>query len=363
MTPNLLTFDYLIVGGGIAGSVLARTLDRAGCRVLLADAPDLPSASQVAAGIVNPLTGRKLVKTWRADTLFPFLHNFYAAEEAALDAHFFHPLAIYRPYRNLDEQAAYLAYTEETDVARYVSHTVDNQRYIDYIVNPFGGLTVTDAGWLDSEEYIKNVRAYFTGKSQFIARTISVNHIDNQEDKIRFDDTTAEKIIFCDGAVGRENPLFAWLPYNVVKGQILTALTHDYPVKEVVNQGVFILPLGNNLIRIGATYTWHDLDWKTTDDGRAFLQKKVAEVLRIPYKIIDQQAGIRPATKDRRPFVGIHPKHPAVGIFGGMGAKGVSLAPLLADEFARHLLTGEELNPEVNIERHRSLCVYKQFDV
>jgi glycine/D-amino acid oxidase-like deaminating enzyme len=350
-----MTFDFLIVGGGIAGAVLARTLDRAGCRVLLVDAPGLPSASRVAAGIVNPLTGRKLVKTWRADALFPFLHTFYAAEAAALDAHFFHPRAIYRPYRNLDEQSAYLTYTAASDVARYVLSAADNQHYNEYIVNPFGGLTVTDAGWLDISGYVENVKHYFMSKSQLIGREVSVKQLDFQKDSVGFNGIPVGKVIFCDGAAGRENPLFGWLPYNVVKGQILTAITDDYPIKEVVNQGVFILPLGNNLIRIGATYTWHDINWKTTDDGRTFLQKKVAEVLRVPYKIIDQQAGIRPATKDRRPFVGIHPHHPAVGIFSGLGAKGASLAPLLAHEFARHLLAGEELNPEVNIERYRSL--------
>lgn len=352
-----MTVDFLIIGGGIAGSVLARTLDRAGAGVLLADAPGLPSASRVAAGIVNPLTGRKLVKTWRADVLFPFLHDFYVAEEAALGAHFFHPLAIYRPYRNLDEQTAYLAYATEPDIAHYVSRSADNQSYSSFIVNPFGGLTVTNAGWLDINGYVENVKKYFVAKSQFLNQEVNINLIDIERDKLNIDGKRIGKVIICDGAAGRENPFFAWLPYNVVKGQILTAIADDYPIREVVNQGVFILPLGNNLIRIGATYSWHDLDWQTTDDGRAFLQKKVAEVLRVPYKIIDQQAGIRPATKDRRPFVGVHPQHPAVGIFGGLGAKGVSLAPLLAHGFARHLLAGEELNPEVNIERYRSLYV------
>jgi glycine/D-amino acid oxidase-like deaminating enzyme len=350
-----MTNDFLIIGGGIAGAVLARTLDQLGCRVLLADAPGLPSASRVAAGIVNPLTGRNVVKTWQADALFPFLHNFYSAEEATLNARFFYPLNIYRPYRNLAEQAAYLAYTADENVARYVLKTTDKKHYDNYIVNQFGGLTVTNSGWLDIGEYIKNVKQYFVEKKQFLNQEINFKGLCFEKNSIIFENYKSHKIIFCDGAVDRQNPLFDWLPYNVVKGQILTAIAEDYPVKDIVNQGVFILPLGNNQIRIGATYTWHDLDWQTTDDGRAFLQQKVAEILRVPYKIIDQQAGIRPATKDRRPFVGIHPAYPAVGIFGGLGAKGVSLAPFLADEFARHLLFGQELNPEANIERHRSL--------
>ena len=72
-------------------------------------------------------------------------------------------------------------------------------------------------------------------------------------------------------------------------------------------------------------------------------------------KVVAQQAGIRPSTKDRRPFIGIHPTQPAIGIFGGMGTKGVSLAPYLAEQFARHLLDGEDLEPEANISRCVSL--------
>ena len=163
------------------------------------------------------------------------------------------------------------------------------------------------------------------------------------------------KVLFADGVQARDNPLFDWLPHNPVKGQILTATVEDYPIQAIVNQGVFILPVRPGLIRIGATYTWHDLDWQTTDEDRRFLESKVRTVLKVPYQIVAQQAGIRPSTKDRRPFVGLHPAHPAVGIFGGMGTKGASLAPYLAEQFGRHLLDGEDLTPEANISRCISL--------
>ena len=350
-----MTIDFLIVGQGVAGSVLAWTLDQRGCSVILADDPALPSASAVAAGIVNPLTGRKLVRTWKADELFPFLHQFYYQVEQTLAVRFFHPKTIYRPFRSIAEQTDYLALTADPETRPYVSQVIDNQQYSNYINNPFGGLEVTQAGWVDLTEFVRIVKGYFIRKNQYYEGVVSHKDLIINENSVDWKGVTINKVIFCDGVQARENPLFDWLPYNPVKGQILTAVVDDYPISTIVNQGVFILPIRNGLIKIGATYSWHDLDWQTTDDGRAFLESKVQAVLKVPYRVVGQQAGIRPSTKDRRPFVGLHPQHPAIGIFGGMGTKGVSLAPYLAEQFARHLLDGEELEPEANISRYVSL--------
>ena len=347
--------DFLIVGQGVAGSALAWTLDQRGCSVIVADDPAQPSASAVAAGIVNPLTGRKLVRTWKADDLFPFLHEFYTRIEQELGVRFFHPKSIYRPFRSLAEQADYLALVADPDVQPYVAQITDNEQYECCINNPFGGLEVTQSGWLDLTEFVRIVKGYFIRKNQYYEGRIKDSDLTISDKKVAWEGLQINKVIFCDGAQGRENSLFSYLPYNPVKGQILTAVAEGYSIKNIVNQGLFILPVRDGLIRIGATYSWHDLDWQTTDDGRAFLESKVKSILTVPYRVVAQQAGLRPSTKDRRPFVGEHPAHPAVGIFGGMGTKGVSLAPYLAEQFARHLLDGEELETEANISRCISL--------
>ncbi len=349
------TADYLIVGQGVAGSVLAWTLDQLGCRVIVADAPDRPAASAVAAGIVNPLTGRKLVRTWEADALFPFLHTFYTGIEQQLGVRFFHSLDIYRPFRSEAEKNQYLAIAADPAIGQYINPTDKASMYADYIQNPFGGLTVTQSGWVDLLEFTKIIKGYFLRKSQYADLAVTAEMLTVSPDSVLIEDLTVKKVIFCEGPLNRENPLFAHLPYRVVKGELLTAIVAHYPVDAIVNQGIFVLPVRKGLVKIGATYAWDDLDWQTTPTARQFLENKAHALLKVPFEVVSQQAGIRPSTQDRRPFVGLHPEHEAVGIFGGMGTKGVSLAPWLARQFANQLINGEELPKEVNIRRYDSL--------
>lgn len=347
--------DVLVVGQGVAGSVLALTLQQRGLSVQIVSSAKLPAASAVAAGIVNPLTGRKLVKTWEADRLFPYLHQFYTDAAQQLNSSFFTPLDIYRPYRDEKEQKAYQTIAADPELQPYFQPAVDEAAYAAVLNSPFGGIQVTQAGWVDLPAFIAATRRYFIGKQQFSLGQVRASDLQLQPDSVTYLGRAYRYVIFCEGPHGGANALFGHLPYNLVKGEILTAAVADYPLTNIINQGIFVMPLSPTRIRIGATYSWHELDWQTTGVGRSFLETKAGALLKIPFTVVDQQAGIRPSTIDRRPFVGWHQTYPAVGIFGGMGTKGVSLAPYLAHDFADHLVLGKEINPAVNISRFRSL--------
>jgi glycine/D-amino acid oxidase-like deaminating enzyme len=350
-----MTADYLIVGQGIAGSALAWTLHKRGKKVVLVNSSQRPSASLAAAGIFNPLTGKKLVRTWKADQLFPFLKTFYGEVEQELNARFLHFTTIYRPYRSVEEQNTYIAQTADSSINQYVAESVNNQHYQPYIYNPYGGLEVTQSGWVDVPVFLAAIRTFFQQKNQYVETDFDYKELEVSEKGVLWRGQSYHKLICCEGPHARQNPFFDWLPYNPVKGQMLEVTMDNYPITNIVNQGVFIMPVESNLYRIGATYTWHDIDWQTTEDGKAFLEQKLVGLLKVPYQIVGQRVGIRPATKDRRPLIGLHPAYPTVGIFNGLGTKGVSLAPFFASQFCDFLEGRKELDPEVNIERTFSL--------
>ena len=348
-------FDYLIVRQGIAGTSLAMHLLDLDKKILIVSDSSLPSSSKVAAGIFNPLTGKKLVKTWLADDLFPYAKGFYAYLEAILGEKFVHQTPIYRPFRSIAEQNTYLAQTADPKIASYVKQEGDPADLTNYINADFGGLEVIKSGWIDLPILLKQSQDYFLENDLLVDEKFDFNTLSVSADSIEWKGRTFEKLVLCQGFMALENDFFNWLPFAPVKGQILDIET-DVPLQDyIVNQGIFMFPTKGNVARVGATYSWDPLDWKPTNEATAELQEKLDALLKIPYRIKTEVAGIRPSVKDRRPIIGVHPEHHNVAIFNGLGTKGVTLAPFFANELAQHLENGKELNPLVNIQRYFSL--------
>lgn len=347
--------QYLIVGQGIAGTSLAWELLRRGQKFLVIDDPALPSSSLVAAGIFNPLTGRKLVKTWLADTIFPHALAFYRQVEAELGITCLHTTDLFRPYRNEEEKTSYLKWAASDEYAPFVASGQPDFSNDTFIRAPYNGLSVSRSGWVDLPRFLENSRNYFEKLGCFEPAHFRSQDLDIGEKAVEWLGRSFEKVILCMGVGAENDPLFNWLPFNPVKGQILNCRIERYPHSRIINQGIFILPAGNEKVRVGATYSWHDLDWEPTEDGRDYLTGKLENLLKVPFEIESQVAGIRPSSRDRRPFTGRHPEHDRLFIFNGLGTKGVTLAPYFAAQLVKLLLDGQEIMADANIGRYFSL--------
>ncbi len=70
--------DYIIVGGGISGTFLSYYLLKKDQKIMVIDEAKANTSSAVASGVINPVTGRRLVTTWMIDELLPFAVNAYS---------------------------------------------------------------------------------------------------------------------------------------------------------------------------------------------------------------------------------------------------------------------------------------------
>ncbi|MDJ1480552.1 MULTISPECIES: FAD-dependent oxidoreductase [Xanthocytophaga] len=347
--------DYLIVGQGLAASVLALTLLKQQKKIILFSDRELKPASAVAAGLYNPITGRKMSKTWQAETLFPFLENFYTEQEAILNSRFFYPSTIYRPFISIEEQNTWIAETSQPDIARFAEICQDDNSISTAVNAPYGGMLIHHAGYLNVKSFLSACHEYFDKIGIVYNHRLDHTQIQFSGSKVQYKDVTAQQIIFCEGPYATENLFFNWLPFRPVKGEVLHVVIDDFVTNYIINQHLFVIPLPDGTFRVGATYNWRTLDWQPSESGKAELLEKLSRLVQRPVHILDHSAGIRPATADRRPFIGTHPEHPELAFFGGMGSKGVSLIPYLAQHFIDFLLFQKEIMPEININRYLSL--------
>jgi len=350
-----MIYDYLIIGHGLAGSILAHTLATAGEKVLVIDQPKANAASQVAAGLMNPLAGKRFAKSWLADTLVPFATQFYQEVEQISGNKFFHQQPILKLFSSVEEQNNWMGKSAGTHYGEFIKEVFTSLPPSGDINQEQGGIVIDKGGYLDVPLFLESLRLIRSEKQEILSTTFQFNALQILASGVHYQDKSAKQIIFCDGFQGAKNPFFSWLPFSLNKGEILDVESAISANEYIYNKAVYVLGLGKNQWRVGATYNWRQVDEQITPEGRNELELKLKNLIKKPFAIINQKVGIRPAVRDRRPLIGTHPAYPNVKIFNGMGSKGVMMAPYLAHHFGRVLQGEEELIPEVNILRYLTL--------
>ncbi len=349
------TFDYLIVGQGLAGSLLALELIKKGQKVLVVDNPAGQSASKVAAGIFNPITGKRFVKTWLADEIYPNLIPFYENLENEFGVKFLNNRPIFRPIETPKEQNQIIELCEKSEIVSFAKFENSPEELMKIIDCKFGGLSAKISGWLNVPIFLKTVKSHLQKSNQYISQYIDYKDIIVSKKAIIWQQFLFDKVIFCEGYSATVNPYLKWLPFNAVKGEVITINKNVNLKNHVLLKGIFVVPLGENNFKVGATYNWTDKTDEITEVGRLELENKFEKLLGSPFEIVAQNAGIRPATIDRRPFIGLHPAFENIGVFNGLGTKGVSLGPYFSAHFVDFLINNTQLMPEININRFSSL--------
>jgi glycine oxidase len=347
--------DTIIIGQGLAGSMLALTMLQEGLAVMVINVEEENSSSKVAAGIVNPITGKRIVKTWMADQLFAMIPSYYASLETLLGTTFFYPKKIYKPFDSVSEQNDCHAKSGPDDYASYMNIDPNHELYSDFIHNPLGGFEINGGGYLDTNAFLDATKAYLLKTNRLINKKVAFEDLLLSENGLSLGSIKATNLVFCEGHRLNQNPYFNWLPLAPAKGEVLSIKSKAIKTDNAISRGIFILPTKECIFKVGATYAWTFDDIAPTAKARLALTTKLDELLKVPYEVVAHQAGIRPATKNRRPLLGQHPDYPQLGVFNGFGSKGVSLIPYFAQHYCQFLKNKAELLPDVNITQYLSL--------
>jgi glycine oxidase len=342
--------DFLLIGQGLAGTVLSHRLLQLGKKVLVIDLPSANQSSRIAAGIYNPITGKKMVKTWNADLLFPEIETLYFQLEELLGTKFLYKKNIYRPFLNIEEQNEWMGKSGDPGFEPYFQE-IFSKEYFSEVINPFGGILLKNSGYLDINVLLDAYSDYLKSRNLLFEEKFEEEYLEIKPNGFRYKGFAAKGIVYCNGLGAMKSRYFSNLPFAPVKGEILELIQRFHP-EEIINRGVFRITLPNGNLKVGSTYTWHDLDSGPTETAKKELLEKLGKLIKNEVlSIQNHRFGIRPATKDRKPIIGEHSDHPGVYIFNGFGAKGVSLIPYYSKMMVEMLLNDYQPEKEVNIAR------------
>ena len=350
--------NLLIAGGGLAGTLLAWNARKRGVSFKIVDPVPSSNASLAAAGVLNPVTGKRLVKSWNVDALLPAARATYREIEQICGGHYYHDREILRIIQTPDEHHQWEKRTSQPAYASFLGELLPPGAAGHGWDDPLGSFRIRGVGNLEIPPFLATVRKLIESTESWIRDQVRHEDVRILPDAIQWRNLTADYMIFCEGHAGQQNPWFGHLSFNPAKGEVIEVEGISIPPNPIVHKQKWVLGVAPDRVITGSTWGWNPDNDQPTPQGKTAVFRGLCEMMPQAGNktIVAHRAAIRPCTKDRHPFLGMHPTHRRIGIFNGFGSKGVLLIPLLANHFLDHLLDHAPLMPEVDVHRAWSAC-------
>ena len=341
--------DYIIVGLGLAGLAFVEKLIQAKKSFIVFE-DDSQTSSLVAGGVYNPVILKRFSSVWNAKEQLAIALSFYEHLEKKFNTTLDQKFVIKKAFKSTEDQNNWFAAFDKPTVAPFLEDNLDENTYSGVVGSHYFG-NVKEGGRIDTHKLVETYRHYLKKNHWIRFEKFYHNDLLFDGDLVTYNNLKASKIVFCEGFGVKQNPYFNHLPLEEVKGEIITIHAPKLEIDFLLKSTLFVLPLGNHRYKVGATFNHKDKTSIPSIEGKEELVEKLKKVITVPYEIIDQSAGIRPAVKDRRPLVGVHHKYPQLATLNGLGTRGVMIAPSMAKELYGLLEEGIDLDPEINCNR------------
>jgi glycine oxidase len=344
-----MIYDYIIVGSGLAGICFAETALQNNKTIIVIN-DDSQNSSRVAAGLYNPVILKRFTEVWQSKQQLELLYKFYGHLEQKLGVQLDYKIPLLRKYFSIEEQNNWFAASDKPNLTDYLSTNIVTKKWTN-IDAPFGFGEVLHTGYVDTAALLSFYTDFLSSIDAYVNATFNYDEISFMENWIEYGEYKSQHIVFAEGYGMLSNPFFNALPLDGAKGELLLIKAPELKLEVAIKTSIFILPVGNDLYKVGATYNWTDKTNTPTQEGKEELLTELKELIQCDFEVIEHYAGIRPTVKDRKPMLGSHPIHKNLHLLNGLGTRGVMLAPSMAKMLFEHIEHGTDLDPQVNIQR------------
>lgn len=346
--------DYIIVGCGLAGISFSE-LCIANKKTCIVFENHTQNSTRIAGGLYNPVVLKRFSEVWKAKEQLELAYSFYESLEKKLNQKLFHEIPLYRKLNSIEEQNNWHVATDKPNLQNYLNSKLEALNNPN-VFAPFKFGKVNQTGYCDTKLLKELYLTYLDQKQMLQIQSFDYDQLEITKEQITYQDIKAKRIIFAEGFGVQKNPFFNNLPLDGTKGELLLIESSELQLNQIINSSIFILPIGANKYKVGATYNWKDKTTISTKEAREELETNLKELIKCEYKIIEQYAGVRPTVRDRRPLLGKHYLHNSIHILNGLGTRGVMFAPFLAHQLYNYIENNIPLDKEVDIQR-----IYKKI--
>ncbi|WP_261513093.1 NAD(P)/FAD-dependent oxidoreductase [Chryseobacterium paludis] len=340
--------DYIIVGDGYAGLFFAHQLIKNN-KSFIIFSEGRKSASQVSAGIINPVVLKKFTTFWLAQQQIDFLKDSLLEIESYTKKNYLITNPIHRIFHDENEQSLWLKKSDNEDLSEFLNKEF---QHLDGVNNPFSTGKVNQSARLDVDGFFSDFFKYFERNEQLVKEKFDYNQL-NTSDNI-YKDISFKHVIFCEGMGVKDNPFFSDIAVIPNKGHHIKVKLSEAIQKDVtIKKKHFLFPVNNGLHFYGGTYDREQLHHHIDDSAVEQLIKALSELYPNDFEVREVNFGFRPTVKDRRPIVGRHSEHQNLYVFNGLGARGILNGCYFSKRLYQFIEEEVSLPDEVSLSRFK----------
>ncbi|RXG25054.1 NAD(P)/FAD-dependent oxidoreductase [Leeuwenhoekiella marinoflava] len=342
--------DYLIVGLGLAGMAFCDKLEQNEKSFFVID-KQVEAASRVAAGLINPVILKRYTLPWQGEEQFDLAKNYFKRLDAKLGLNSVTEIPVYKIFSSAEDQNNWFEASDKSGLDRFLKPELKTDVSGKVYAKLHAG-EVKETIRIDISKLLDSYKNYLIENDHYKLEAFDYDKIEfNSGGGIEYNNIKAKRIVFAEGFGVKANPFFNKLPLVGNKGEYVDVYAPELKLTQALKSTFFIIPLGDDIYKVGATFNWNDKDCNTSLEAREELVAKLKQVISCEFDVVKQEAAVRPTTGDRRPLLGVHPKHPQLAILNGLGTRGTMMGSYLADKLYNHIENGEVLEDEISILR------------
>lgn len=363
---NLRT-ELLVIGAGLAGASAAFFLGMDRQVMIVDQSGPAAGASGAAAGLINPLPGRRARPVWRMREALEALHVLF--EEIGDDVRF-PDAGILRPAADREQAQRFIDSTAlHPDLSVWMEEPDVAMRWPD-IRAPHGALHVADAGAVSIPALCSRLTrradvhwGWTFANLREEGRVVNARFVTPDGNV----EVAADHVVMAVGANTGNFIQTRGLNLHPVKGQVITVelearLPDDQP--QLAGSGFVVLERRrtdepsskpSHRLILGSTYEHGFTDEHPTAEATAQIIGKTKQLMPAleSARVVDARAGIRMTVPGTRlPMIGPIPDHRRTWVFSGLGTKGLLMAPLIARKLNSWILDPRLIPHELRPRLH-----------
>ncbi|HTO15532.1 MAG TPA: hypothetical protein VLZ83_07165 [Edaphocola sp.] len=316
-------YPVLIIGQGIAGTLLSFELFQNNIPFKVIDNNSNNSASHLSGAALNPYSGKTEKGIKRRTEMYDAAMNSYTSIGNLLNSKIVNDFKL-------------LIFDDPKESNKLLdSNFTPNFNYKE--ISKYDHVAL-----VQNEILLKLWRRWLLKNDFLIEDSFQENElIINTE--IIYRTEKYSKIIYCNGVAAMKQSLFSNIPFTKNRGDVLLLNIPELSEEYIYQiEKIRLLSKGNGIFWCGSNYIWEYEDMEPNKQWGAATLSILNRWLKLPFELKAHICAKRPTTAGQIPTIGWHPKNDLIGICNGLGTKGYSAGPLWIKDFVNNSILKEE---------------------